>query len=57
MQSFQTMRPTSGFVAMGASAVHAALEPNQSGSVSKQSFVSGMTNLVARFRSASASGG
>ncbi len=57
MQAFQTMKPTSGFVAMGASAVYAALDPTQSGSVSKQSFVSGMTNLMAQFRSASASGG
>jgi Ca2+-binding EF-hand superfamily protein len=56
-QAFQTMKPTAGFVAMGASAVYAALDPTQSGSVSKQSFVSGMTSLMAQFRSASASGG
>jgi hypothetical protein len=57
MQAFQTMKPTAGFVAMGADAVYAALDPSRSGSVSKQAFVSGMTSLMAQFRSASVSGG
>jgi Ca2+-binding EF-hand superfamily protein len=57
MQAFQTMKPTAGFVAMGASAVYAKLDPANTGSVSKQNFVSGMTSLMAQFRSAGASGG
>jgi Ca2+-binding EF-hand superfamily protein len=53
-QAFQTMKPTAGFRAMGADAVFANLDPSRSGSVSKQAFVSGMTTLMAQFRSSGA---
>jgi hypothetical protein len=55
MQAFQTMKPTAGFVAMGAAAVYRTLDPNNTGTVSKQAFVQGMTQLMAQFRSAASS--
>jgi len=54
-QAFQTMKPTAGFRAMGADAVYQALNPGGAGTVSKQNFVQGMTQLMAQFRSSSAS--
>jgi hypothetical protein len=55
-QAFQTMKLTAGFVAMGASAVFQALDLTTSGTVSKQAFVQGMTQLMAQFRSGGTSG-
>lgn len=55
-QAFQTMNPAAGFKAMGASQVFAALDPTNSGSVSRPAFVSGMTGLMAQFRSTNSSG-
>jgi hypothetical protein len=49
-QAFQTLKPTAGFRAMGPSAVFQALNPSSSGTVSKQNFVQGMTQLMAQFR-------
>lgn len=49
-QAFQTMKPTAGFRAMGASAVFQALGPSSSGTVSKQDFIQGMTQLMSQFR-------
>lgn len=53
VRAFNTMRPTAGFRAMGADAVFSALDPYNSGSVSQSNFVSGMTSLMAQFRSGS----
>ena len=52
LDAFKSMRPTAGFRAMGADAVFRALDPNNSGSVSKQNFVQSMTQLMAQFRAA-----
>lgn len=52
LEAFQTMKPTAGFRAMGADAVFRTLDPNNSGTVSKQAFVQGMTQLMAQFRAA-----
>jgi Ca2+-binding EF-hand superfamily protein len=49
-QAFQTMKPTAGFRSMGASAVFQALDPGASGSVSRQNFVQGMTQLMTQLR-------
>lgn len=56
LQAFQTMRPPASFKAMGANAVFSALDPSNSGSVTKQAFVQGMTSLMAQFRAANSSG-
>ena len=53
MSAFQTMKPSAGFVAMGANSVYATLDPRNTGSVSKQTFVQGMTSLMQQFRAAS----
>jgi hypothetical protein len=50
------MKPTAGFLAMGASAVFQALDPANSGTVSKQAFVQGMTQSMAQFRSGGTQG-
>lgn len=55
-QAFQTMKPTAGFSATGANAVFQTLDPSNSGTVSKQNFVQGMTQLMAQFRSSGTSG-
>ena len=49
-QAFQTMNPPAGIKAMGADAVFAKLDPNGTGSVSKQDFVSGMKSLMSEMR-------
>jgi hypothetical protein len=51
------MQPTAGFRAMGAAAVFQALDPSNSGSVTKQAFVQGMTQLMAQFRTGASFGG
>jgi len=50
-QAFNTMNPTAGFRAMGANAVFQSLNPSSSGTVSRQDFVQGMTQLMSQFRS------
>ncbi|MGO9673170.1 MAG: hypothetical protein ACLPSF_03205 [Methylocella sp.] len=56
-QAFQTMKPTAGFRAMGASAVFQALNPSSAGTVSQQNFVQGMTQLMAQLRNGGAATG
>jgi Ca2+-binding EF-hand superfamily protein len=51
LEAFKTMKPTAGFRAMGADAVFRTLDPNNTGTVAKQNFVQGMTQLMAQFRS------
>lgn len=52
-QAFNTMNPTAGFRAMGASTAFQTLNPNSSGLVSRQNFVQGMTQLMMQLRNAS----
>ena len=52
LNAFQSMKPAPGFKAMGADAVWSSLSTQSNGTVSKQSFVQGMTNLMSQFRSA-----
>jgi len=47
-QAFQSMNPSKGFQKMGADAIWAKLDPNGTGSVSKQDFVSGMTTMMSQ---------
>ncbi len=49
-QAFQTKNPSAVFQRQGADAIFAALDPNGTGSVSKQDFVSGMKQLMASLR-------
>ncbi len=57
-QAFRTMNPPAGFKAMGPANVFGALNPNGTGNVSKQDFVSGMTDLMSKLRqNAAAVGG
>ena len=49
-QAFQTASPPKGFQNMGADAIWAKLDPNGTGSVSKQDFVSDMTTLMSQMR-------
>jgi hypothetical protein len=49
-QAFQTMNPPKGFQQMGADSVWAKLDPNVTGSVSKQDFVSNMTSIMSQIR-------
>jgi hypothetical protein len=53
-QAFQTLNPPPVFQMHGADAIFAALDPNGTGSVSKQDFVSGMSGLMVSLRSAGA---
>ena len=50
-KAFQTQNPPPGFKAMGADAIFAKLDPNNTGSVSQADFVSGMTSMAAELRS------
>ncbi len=50
-QAFQSLNPPKDFKAAGADAVWAQLDPNNTGSVSKQDFVSGMTSIMRQMRS------
>ena len=54
-QAFQTKNPPAVFQKQGADAIFAALDPNGTGSVSKQDFVSGMKQLMASLRAGDAS--
>src|SRR5450631_481410 len=49
-QAFQTKNPPSVFQKQGADAIFAKLDPNGTGSVSKQDFVSTMSKLMASLR-------
>lgn len=49
-QAFGTLNPPSGFKSMGADAVFAKLDPNGTGSVSKQDFVNGMIQMMSQIR-------
>ena len=49
-EAFQTQNPPPGFKAMGADAIFAKLDPNNTGSVSQADFVSGMTSLASTLR-------
>jgi hypothetical protein len=55
-QAFQTMDPPAVFQQEGSSAIFAALDPNGTGSVSKQDFVSGMSQLMASLRAEGGAG-
>ena len=49
-QAFQAMNPPKGVQAAGADAICAKLDPNGTGSVSKQDFVSSMTTQMSELR-------
>lgn len=49
-QAFQSFNPPAVFQNQGADAIFSALDPNGTGSVSKQDFVSGMSSLMASLR-------
>jgi hypothetical protein len=49
-QAFQSKNPPAVFQQQGADAIFAALDPNGTGSVSKQDFVSGMKQLMVSLR-------
>src|ERR1700722_6678267 len=56
-QAFQTLNPPPVFQKEGADAIFAALDPNGTGSVSKQDFVGGMSSLMVSLRSEGATRG
>jgi hypothetical protein len=49
-QAFQSKNPPSVFQKQGADAIFASLDPNGTGSVSRQDFVAGMSKLMASLR-------
>ena len=49
-QAFQSLNPPAAFKQQGADAIFAALDPSGTGSVSKQDFITGMSNLMASLR-------
>jgi len=49
-QAFTTQNPPAAFQALGADALYGKLDPNGSGSVSKQDFISGMADVRQQFR-------
>lgn len=49
-QAFQSQNPPKAFQQAGADAVWAKLDPNGTGSISKQDFVSGMTQQMSQLR-------
>ena len=49
-QAFQSSNPPKGFQQAGADAVWAKLDPNGTGSINKQDFVSGMTSQMSQMR-------
>jgi hypothetical protein len=53
-QAFQSKSPPPVFQKQGADAIFAALDPNGTGSVSRQDFVSGMSKLMASLRAENA---
>jgi hypothetical protein len=57
MQAFQSMNPPQNSNAQGAAAVWAQLDPNNTGQVSKQDFINGMTALMKQMRTGHHHGG
>jgi hypothetical protein len=55
-KAFQTMNPPPSFKALGSSAVFTKLDPSQTGSVSKASFVASMTALSQSLSNGAAAG-
>jgi len=51
-QAFQQLNPPASFQAAGADAVWSKLDPTGSGTVSKQDFVKGMTEMMKQLRGA-----
>jgi len=49
-QAFSTLNPPAGFKSLGAEAVFAKLSQNGTGTVSKQDFISGMTQIMSEIR-------
>ena len=49
-QAFQTMNPPGSIKSLGADAVFSKLDPNGTGSVSKQDFVNGMSSMMLQLR-------
>jgi len=49
-QAFQTLNPPTVFKAQGANAIWSLLDPNGTGSVSKQDFVNTMKDLMVQLR-------
>ena len=49
--AFNATNPSAGFRQLGASATFAALDPNGTGSVSRQDFIQGMTKMMSQFNS------
>lgn len=56
-QAFQTMNPPGVFKAFGADATWQTLDPNNTGSVSQQDFVTGMKSLMSQLRNQTHAGG
>ena len=56
-QAFQTMNPPKGVQQAGADTLWAKLDPNGTGSVSKQDFVSTMTSMMSQMHHAHHHGG
>ena len=54
-QAFQTKNPPAVFQNQGSNAVFSALDPNNTGSVPRQDFVSGMSQLMVSLRSTTGS--
>ena len=54
-QAFQSKNPPAVFQNQGANAIFSALDPNGTGSVSRQDFVSGMSKLMVSLRADSSS--
>ncbi len=50
-QAFSSLNPPSNFQSMGASAVFSALDPSNSGAVSRQDFIQGLKALSAQLNS------
>ena len=49
-QAFSSLNPPAGFKSIGADAIFAKLDPNGTGTVSKQDFTSGMTKIMSEIR-------
>lgn len=48
--AFGNLNPTAGFKAAGPDAVFSALDPGNTGAVSRQDFINGMKTLAAQFK-------
>ncbi len=49
--AFNSSSPSSGFQQLGANATFSALDPNNTGAVSRQDFIRGMTGLMSQLKS------